>query len=114
MSEAVRVAMVGDINPGEALRISRDVTGTHDDVVIVRTESDEFYALDNTCSHALASLAEGWVEEDCIECPLHAAAFSLKTGEALSLPATEPVGTHGVEVRDDELWLVPASVRSAL
>lgn len=114
MSEAVRVATVGDINPGEALRISRDVTGTHDDVVIVRTESDEFYALDNTCSHALASLADGWVEEDCIECPLHAAAFSLSSGEALSLPATEPVGTHVVEVREDEVWVTPGSVRGEL
>lgn len=114
MSEAVRVATVGDINPGEALRISRDVTGTQDDVVIVRTEAGEFFALDNTCSHALASLAEGWVEEDCIECPLHAAAFSLRTGEALALPATEPVGTHAVEVRDDELWLTPGSVQGEL
>lgn len=114
MSEAVRVATVEDINPGEALRISRDVSATQDDVVIVRTESDEFYALDNTCSHALASLADGWVEDDCIECPVHAAAFSLRTGEALSLPASEPVGTHVVEVRDGEIWVIPGSVQGDL
>ncbi|WP_432558086.1 non-heme iron oxygenase ferredoxin subunit [Granulicoccus sp. GXG6511] len=114
MSDAVRVAAVEDVEPGEALRISRDVMGTQDDVVLVRTEAGEFYALDNTCSHALASLAEGWVEDDCIECPLHAAAFSLETGEALSLPATEPVGTHAVEVRDGEVWVTPGSEKGDL
>lgn len=114
MSDAVRVAAVDDVEPGEALRIPRDVTGTHDDVVLVRTEAGEFYALDNTCSHALASLADGWVEDDCIECPLHSAAFALNTGEALSLPATEPVGTHAVEVRGDEVWITPGSVQGEL
>ncbi|HHV20993.1 MAG TPA: non-heme iron oxygenase ferredoxin subunit [Propionibacterium sp.] len=114
MSDPVRVATVEDVKPGEALRISRDSAGTHDDVVLVRTTEGTFYALDNTCSHALASLAEGWVEDDCIECPLHAAAFSYETGEALSLPATEPVGTHAVEVRGDEVWLTPGSVKGEL
>lgn len=114
MADAVMVATVGDLDPGEALRISRDVTGTQDDVVLVRATADTFYALDNTCSHALASLADGWVEEDCIECPLHAAAFSLATGEALSLPATEPVGTHQVDVRGDEIWVIPGSVQGEL
>lgn len=114
MQDAVLVAVVEDIALGEALRLSRDVTGTQDDVVIVRTESNELYALDNTCSHALASLAEGWVEDDCIECPLHAAAFSLKTGEALTLPATAPVLTHEVEVRGEEIWLIPGSEQGEL
>lgn len=114
MSDAVRVGTVGDVDPGEALRIPREVAGTHDDVVVVRTEAGDFYALDNTCSHALASLADGWVEDDCIECPLHAASFSLETGAALSLPATEAVGTHAIEVRDDELWLIPGSVQGEL
>ncbi|MDO5500714.1 MAG: non-heme iron oxygenase ferredoxin subunit [Propionibacteriaceae bacterium] len=114
MSEPVCVASVGDIEPGEAIVISREVATTHDDIALIKTEAGEIYALDNTCSHALASLAEGWVEEDCIECPLHSAAFSLRTGEALSLPATEPVGTHKVEIRGDEVWIHPGSVKGEL
>lgn len=114
MSDAVRVASVDDIEPGEAIVISRDVANTQDDIALIKTDEGEIYALDNTCSHALASLAEGWVEADCIECPLHAASFSLTTGEALSLPATEPVGTHQVEIRGDEVWLHPGSVKGEL
>lgn len=114
MTEHVRVAAVHDVEAGEAIVISRDVAGTQDDIALIKTSDGRIYALDNTCSHALASLAEGWVEDDCVECPLHAAAFSLTTGEALSLPATEPVGTHRIEVRDGEVWLSPGSVRGQL
>ena len=81
---------------------------------LVRTEDGDYFAVDNTCSHALASLAEGWVEEQTIECPLHSASFCLKSGEALSLPATEPVGTHKLELRGDEIWLYPGSVKGEL
>lgn len=114
MTEAVRIASTGDVEPGEALVISRDVTNTHDDVALVHTEDGEWFALDNTCSHALASLAEGWVEEDRIECPLHAAQFDLKTGQALCLPATEPVNAHAVELRGDEIWLTPSTTKGEL
>lgn len=114
MGEAVRVAAVGDVAPGEAIVIPREVAGTHDNVALVRTEGGDLFAVDNTCSHALASLAEGWVEGETLECPLHAAAFCLKTGTALTLPATEPVGTHEVQVRGDEVWLVPGSEQGEL
>lgn len=114
MSEPVRVASVDDVEEGEAIVISREVATTHDDVALVHTEADEWFAVDNTCTHALASLAEGWVEEDRIECPLHAAQFSLRTGEALCLPATEPVHTHPVEVRGGELWIHPTTTKGEL
>lgn len=58
------------------------------------------YAIDDTCSHAEASLADGDVEGCLVECPFHMAKFDLRTGEPESLPATAPVRTHAVEVRD--------------
>ena len=72
---------------------------------------DEWYAIDDTCSHAKVSLSEGYLEEDdlAIECPLHGASFSLETGEALTLPATRPVARHDVEVRDGEVFVTIAS-----
>lgn len=68
---------------------------------------DQFFAIDDTCSHAKVSLAEGYLEADdlLIECPLHGASFSLETGEALTLPATKPVASHAVEVRDGEVFV---------
>ena len=68
---------------------------------------DDWYAIDDTCSHGKASLSEGYLEEDDlqIECPLHGALFSLETGEAMTLPATKPVAKHAVEIVDGEVFV---------
>ena len=109
MSEGMRVCAVDDIESGEARIVGRDVVGTGDDIAVFNDEGD-FYALDDTCTHALASLAEGWVEDATVECPLHAARFSLRTGEALSLPAVKAARCHRVQVRDGAVWLFPGEV----
>ncbi len=41
----------------------------------------EVSVMDNTCPHAGASLASGFVEQGCVVCPLHLWAFNLRTGE---------------------------------
>lgn len=65
-------------------------------------------AIDDTCSHEDYSLAEGQVDaEACeIECWKHGSLFSLVTGEALTLPATQPVAVHPVEVEGDSVVIV--------
>lgn len=65
----------------------------------------EYYALDDMCSHAEASLSEGDVYDCKVECPLHGAEFDLKTGEAVTLPATKPVNKYIVNVEDDYIFL---------
>ncbi len=68
----------------------------------------KLYATSDVCSHEHEYLSDGWLEGDCIECPRHGARFSLKTGEALSLPATEPIETFSVERQgEDVLVAVP-------
>lgn len=59
-----------------------------------------YYALDDTCSHADASLAEGeLLAGQCqVACPLHGARFDIRSGDALSMPAVTPVGTYKVTV----------------
>ncbi|GAB3702390.1 bifunctional 3-phenylpropionate/cinnamic acid dioxygenase ferredoxin subunit [Mariniluteicoccus flavus] len=106
MGEAIRVAAVGDIEDGEAMVISAEVAGTDDDIAVVHSDG-AFFAIDDTCTHEDASLADGWIEGTEVECPLHAARFCLKTGDALCLPATVGVKTHRVEVRGDEIFLTP-------
>ena len=65
----------------------------------------EYYALDDMCSHAEASLSEGDVYDCKVECPLHGAEFDLKTGDAVTLPATKPVNTYKVNVEDGYIFL---------
>ena len=72
------------------------------------TSTGTFYALDDTCSHAEASLSEGDLDIDrcVIECPLHGSSFDLRTGDPLSLPAVEPVRVHRIETTDDGMLRV--------
>jgi 3-phenylpropionate/trans-cinnamate dioxygenase ferredoxin component len=41
-----------------------------------------FYAIDDTCTHEVWSLADGYIHGTQVECALHSARFDLRTGEA--------------------------------
>ena len=99
----IEVATAGDIPEGEARRFI-----VHDREIAVANVGDgRFYAVDDTCSHALASLSEGEVDVDdmTIECPRHGSVFDLESGRARSLPATVPVRTYPVKVEGDTLLI---------
>lgn len=66
---------------------------------------DNVYAIGDRCSHAEASLAEGEVFDDAVECPRHGSEFDLATGEPSSLPATSPVPIYEVTVEDGTVYL---------
>jgi len=102
VSEFVRVCPVADIPPGHAARVDIDETP----VAVFNVDGD-FFALDDTCSHAMASLSEGELDlgRCAVECPLHGSQFDLRSGDPLSLPAVDGVAVHPVEVRDGELWV---------
>jgi len=73
-------------------------------VCVVRID-DDWYAINDTCSHEDYSLCEGdlWDDELEIECPKHGSTFSLVTGEPQSLPATKPVPVYTVRVEGDDV-----------
>ncbi len=64
---------------------------------------DEVFAVEDTCTHSEASLSEGEVSGTKIECWLHGAEFDLRTGEALTPPATSALKTFKVEVNDNQV-----------
>ncbi|MFI5534039.1 bifunctional 3-phenylpropionate/cinnamic acid dioxygenase ferredoxin subunit [Kitasatospora sp. NPDC051853] len=100
----VRVCADTELADGQAVTVPAGATGWSDTIAVFR-ENGALFALDDTCPHEQASLAEGWLEDGEIECPLHQSRFSLRTGEATCLPATSPARTHRVEVRDGAIWL---------
>jgi nitrite reductase/ring-hydroxylating ferredoxin subunit len=76
----------------------------NDYIALYRLE-DKFYATDDICTHEFASLAEGFVDGDCIECPLHAGKFHIPTGKAMTAPVTEDIRTYPVKVEGDEIFI---------
>jgi 3-phenylpropionate/trans-cinnamate dioxygenase ferredoxin subunit len=96
----VRVAAAADIPEGTGKTF--EIEGHK--IAIFHAEGS-FYALDDTCSHAEASLGAGEVDSDelTVECPLHGSLFGLETGKPRTLPAYEPVSTYTVSVEDGML-----------
>ncbi|MFD7711317.1 bifunctional 3-phenylpropionate/cinnamic acid dioxygenase ferredoxin subunit [Streptomyces sp. NPDC059785] len=90
----IPVCRLADLPEGESVRLD-----TTPPVAVFHT-GGELYAIDDTCTHQDASLSEGWLEGCLVECPLHAAAFDLRTGQPACLPARRPVRTHRVTVDD--------------
>jgi 3-phenylpropionate/trans-cinnamate dioxygenase ferredoxin subunit len=91
----IPVCRLEDLPEGESIRVE-----TTPPVAVFHTDDGELYAIDDTCTHQDASLSEGWLEGCLVECPLHAAAFDLRTGQPTCLPARRPVRTHRVTVDD--------------
>jgi nitrite reductase/ring-hydroxylating ferredoxin subunit len=70
-----------------------------------------FYATDDTCTHEKYSLADGYMDGFEVECALHWAKFDVRTGAALTLPATRDLIAYPVIVDDDGVVLVDLSRR---
>ena len=103
----IDVAALEDLVPGEPVLV--EVEGTPVTLVNV---GGEVLAVHDVCTHALESLSGGWVEGERIECPRHGAAFSLRTGDALTPPAIKPLPTFAVEVRDGRVLVDPTPSRA--
>jgi 3-phenylpropionate/trans-cinnamate dioxygenase ferredoxin component len=72
-------------------------------VAVVRDEDGDIHAVDDTCSHANVSLAEGEVDGCTVECWLHGSRFDLRTGQPTSLPAIRPIAVYPVRVEGDQV-----------
>jgi 3-phenylpropionate/trans-cinnamate dioxygenase ferredoxin subunit len=94
---------IGDI---ETLPRDRGIRVTiGDERIAMFRIGSEVFAIGDRCSHAEASLAEGDVFDHEVECPRHGSEFDLRTGNALSLPATRPVPTYPVSIEDGTVFL---------
>lgn len=91
----IDVCPLADLPPGESIRVAVDPP-----IAVFHTDGGEVFAIDDTCSHQDASLADGWLEGCEVECPLHASRFDLRTGAVDAPPAKLPVRTHTVVVDD--------------
>lgn len=63
----------------------------------------EVYATHNVCTHQFALLSEGYMEDGCIECPLHQGKFDIKTGAAMCAPVTQAIRVYPVKVEDGRI-----------
>ena len=100
MSEFTTVAKVSEIpDPGKLL------VEVGDRLVVLIRAAGHFYALDDICTHDGGPLSEGPLDPAAgtIACPRHGAKFDVKTGAALTMPATKPTVSHEVKVEGENV-----------
>ena len=86
----------------EGKPVAIDVDGI---AVCVARVGDEVFAVADTCTHSEASLSEGEITGTKIECWLHGAEFDLRTGQALTPPATESLKSFKVNRNGNQLTI---------
>jgi nitrite reductase/ring-hydroxylating ferredoxin subunit len=62
-----------------------------------------FYVTDDECTHAAASLADGMLEGDVIECCMHMGSFHVPTGKVMQPPCEVPLRTYRVVLEGDDI-----------
>jgi 3-phenylpropionate/trans-cinnamate dioxygenase ferredoxin subunit len=95
-----------DVGAADAVSEAQPLSVEVDDVeiVIARCESG-LYAVENRCTHDGQSLSGAEIAACEIICPRHGARFSLKSGEALTPPAYEPLRTFKLREAHGRIFL---------
>jgi len=98
MIKWIKVAAVSDVPEGGTLAVEADK-----ELVCLYNLGGRIYATDDICTHEEASLADGFIEGDCIECPLHQARFHIPTGEVRAPPADANLRVFPVNVEGNDI-----------
>ena len=93
-----KVASVAQLEDDEVLGV--EVAGTP---VAVYQLDGEYFATHDICTHEMAKLSDGYVEDGCIECPLHMGMFKIATGKALGAPVEVDIATYPVRIEGDDI-----------
>lgn len=100
MAEFIAVAQTSEVaDPGSMLLEAEDR------LIVLIHAAGHWYALDDVCTHDGGPLSEGPLDagEGTIACPRHGAKFDIKTGAALTMPATKPTVSHEVKVEGEQV-----------
>jgi 3-phenylpropionate/trans-cinnamate dioxygenase ferredoxin subunit len=97
-----QVATTDELQPGDR----RPVFVDDHPALLIRID-DDYFVIEDVCSHDGQPLTEGPLVDCSIQCSRHGAKFDLKTGAPLCMPATNGIRTFHVEVREDGIWAGP-------
>ncbi len=105
MSEFEQIASIDEFGTADRLEVFIDDTP----VLLIRL-NNQYFAIEDVCTHDGQPLTDGSIEEGAIICPRHGARFDLETGKALCMPATKAVQTFEIEIRDQQIFARPQNL----
>ena len=98
------VGKTGDLAHGEMNMV--EIGGEE---ILIANLNGEFYAVSDVCTHAEASLSDGTLEENRIECPLHGSVFDITSGEEIEGPTNGPLKCYELCLEGDNILVKPNS-----
>jgi 3-phenylpropionate/trans-cinnamate dioxygenase ferredoxin subunit len=100
MKQRLRVGPLSDLQDGE---IAAFTVEGHE--IAVARVGERVFALEDKCSHEECPLSDGFLDDNCVVCPCHAASFELTTGEPANLPAEKPVRCYSVTIENGDFYI---------
>ena len=101
MGHLVLVCSLDELKPGEVNSHRADET----QLALYLVDGEPFCTQD-LCTHEQCFISDGgFLEGEEVECTCHGARFNVKTGAVTMLPATEPIPTFPVEVREGQVYV---------
>ncbi len=98
MTDWTTVAATDELQPGDRKAVFVD----DEPVLLVRID-DDYFCVADVCTHDGQPLGDGPIADRQITCTRHGARFDLTTGDALCMPATEPVAVYSVRTDDGQI-----------
>ena len=95
-----KIACTEELSPGQSKTVKIDNV----EIGLFNIEGT-FYAIDDCCSHAGASLSEGKLSGNIVSCPWHHAQFDVTTGKVLSKPALFDLKIYPVTIRNNDIFV---------
>ena len=95
----VRVCSKSEVTPGSVKAFAVD-----DKTLAVYNIDGTFYVTDDECTHAAASLADGMIEGDVIECCMHMGSFHIPTGKVMQPHCEVQLRTYQVVLKDEDVF----------
>ena len=97
----VAVCELDALLPGDAVRFEHG----GNTYALYRTSIGQLYASDEKCTHGNGSLADGFLQGLCIECPKHNGRFDVRDGSVMRPPPKVPIQTHTVREKGGKVLL---------
>ena len=104
MSSWVDIAQHGEISPGGMSVFSLE----HVEIVVINL-NDEYFAIEDVCTHDGSEISSGCLLGYTIECPRHGARFDIRSGEVLDPPAYEPIRVFEIRINNGMIQVLDDS-----
>ena len=90
-----------DIPSGKMVIVSTDGK----DILVTNVDGN-YYAMDDTCTHAGASLSEGSLDGSTVTCPWHGSTWDCKTGKMIAFGVQlKDLSSYKVMVESDNVFV---------